>query len=252
MRIWLLLVLITLSSVSLAQITPSGIDLKRIPQEKIRILLASQFKGLDPLQYNVLQPTYHKGQDLKGYHYLESAYMCRDLPEKVWETYRVTSPAESWNGSMVSFGLLISKHEKSVMYRDDKYFAGIDTGQVLLVNLKIMKGLYNLAVGLEIIDIDTLRKSITFSYIKGGKSRGEQTLYFIPTRKGYTEILHQTAFKGDSFIRDNLLYPYFHRIAINEFHRNMKKCLRENSKLMAPQEILLSEIIRLCTNHSAL
>jgi hypothetical protein len=134
---------------------------------------------------------------------------------------------------MVSFGLLVSTWNNEILYRGDQNYTGIDTGQVIFVNLRILKGLYNLAVGLEIVDIDNTRKSITYSYIKGGKSRGKQTLYFRPTGKGYTRIIHQTAFKGDSFIRDRYLYPYFHRIAINEFHRNMKKCMRENNKILA-------------------
>lgn len=229
MKKGLLLCLIIISSVCFAQNTATKIDLKRIPQETIRELLKLQFTESSLLQCDLLQPTYHRGQSLKGYHYLESAYLLKEIPDKVWKVYQETSPAVSWNGSMVSFGLLISKCKNSIMYRDDQYFAGIDTGQVFYVNLKIMKGLYNLAVGLEIINIDTARRSITFSYLKGGKSRGEQTIYFIPTKKGYTEIIHQTAFKGDSFIRDRYLYPYFHRIAINEFHRNMKKCIRKSS-----------------------
>src|SRR5512145_2600521 len=101
MRIWLPIVLITLSSVSFAQNSISGIDFTKIPQEKIRTLLEQQFKGSDQLQFSMLQPTYHKGQNLKGYHQLESAYLAREIPEKVWETYNVTSPAKSWDGSMV-------------------------------------------------------------------------------------------------------------------------------------------------------
>jgi len=232
MRSWILLFLTILSPGCFAQDAFTQIDMARIPQEKIRTLLEQQFKESGFTQYNsALQPTYHMGQNLKGYHYLESVYLFREAPEKVWKIYQMTSPAKSWNGSMVSFGLLISKWENSIMYRDDKYYAGIDTGQVFFVNLKIMKGLYNMAVGLEIVNIDSTRKSITFSYLKGGKSQGEQTIYFIPTKKGYTEIVHQTAFKGDSFIRDRYLYPYFHRIAINEFHRNMKKCIRQNKRM---------------------
>jgi len=157
----------------------------------------------------------------------------KELPDKVWKTYQNTSPAESWNGSMISFGLLLSKSQNTVMYNNDKYYAGIDTGQVFYVNLRIMKGLYNLAVGLEIINIDHAQRSITFSYLKGGKSQGEQTIIFKPTKKGYTEIVHMTAFKSGSFIRDRYLYPYFHKIAINEFHRNMKRQMNESDELLA-------------------
>jgi hypothetical protein len=184
------------------------------------------------LKRSALQPTYRKGQPVNGYHRLESAYLFRESPETVWRTYQETSPAKSWNGRMVSFGLLVSTWNNEILYRGDNNFTGIDTGQVIFVNLRILKGLYNLAVGLEIVDIDCTRKSITYSYIKGGKSRGKQTLYFRPTRNGYTQIIHQTAFKGDSFLRDRYLYPYFHRIAINEFHRNMKNYMKYSNKIL--------------------
>jgi len=220
MRISLFLFFLFIAVPTHAQDTLGNIDMKLIPQKSIRDLLQNQFSEIQ------LQPTVRKGQDLRGYHHLESIYRLREVPERVWKTYQVTSPAESWNGRMVSFGLMISKWENLIMYRNDQDFGGIDTGQIYYINLSIMQGLYNLAVGLEIIDIDTTNKSITFSYMQGGKSRGKQTIFFLPTKNGFTEIIHQTAFKSDSYIRDRYLYPYFHRIAINEFHRNMKRSLQ--------------------------
>ncbi|HJZ39496.1 MAG TPA: hypothetical protein VJ203_03960 [Bacteroidales bacterium] len=215
-----------------AQYVLNVIDLEQIPQEKVRVMVASlQQEKITRL--SELESTFTWGQDMKGYCWLESAYRIKETPSTVWEIYNNTSPAESWNGRMVSFGLLISKYQNKVMYREDNYFTGIDTGQVFYVNLRIMKGLYNLAVGLEIIDIDPVNRSITFSYLKGGKSRGEQTIYFIPSRKGFTEIIHQTAFKSNSYLRDRYLYPYFHRIAINEFHRNMRNAINQGEKQLA-------------------
>jgi hypothetical protein len=233
MKLLFSLLFVIASWLSHAQNASKAIDMARIPQKKIRTLIENQFSKSNLQYFNELQATYRKGQNLKGYHILESVYFLREDLEKVWKTYQITSPAESWNGNMVSFGLLISKWQNTVMYRNDDCFAGIDTGQVFYVNLKILKGLYNLAVGLEIVNIDSTNKSITFSYLKGGKSRGEQTIYFVPTRKGHTEIIHQTAFKSNSFFRDRFLYPYFHRIAINEFHRNMKKSVHESHKMLA-------------------
>lgn len=219
-----------------AQYVLNVIDLEQIPQEKVRVMVASlQQEKITRL--SELQSTFTWGQDMKGYCWLESAYRIKESPSAVWEIYNNTSPAESWNGRMVSFGLLISKYQNKVMYREDNYFTGIDTGQVFYVNLRIMRGLYNLAVGLEIIDIDPVNRSITFSYLKGGKSRGEQTIYFIPSRKGYTEVIHQTAFKSDSYLRDRYLYPYFHRIAINEFHRNMRNAIFHGDKSLADNKL---------------
>ncbi|MBN1790001.1 MAG: hypothetical protein JW830_05860 [Bacteroidales bacterium] len=232
MKFWLFLLILSASWAGYAQNASEKIDMSRIPQKKVRTLIRDQFAGNQLQDFKEVRSTYRQGQDMQGYRILESAYYIRENPELVWQTYQITSPAESWNGNMVSFGLLISKWENTVMYRNDLHYAGIDTGHVLYVNLKILKGLYNLAVGLEIVNIDSVQRSITFSYLKGGKSRGEQTIYFIPTRKGYTEIIHHTAFRSNSFLRDRYLYPYFHRIAINEFHRNMKRCLSEQNKLL--------------------
>jgi hypothetical protein len=233
MKFWISLFLLMGTLIARSQNATGHIDMNRIPQRKIRILVNTQFNENNIQYFKEIRSTYKKGQDLKGYHKLESVYYLKELPEKVWKTYENTSPAESWNGSMISFGLLLSKSQNTVMYNNDKYYSGIDTGQVFYVNLRIMKGLYNLAVGLEIINIDSLRKSITYSYLKGGKSQGEQTIFFRATKKGYTEIIHETAFKSGSFFRDRYLYPYFHKIAINEFHRNMKRSMNASNRLLA-------------------
>jgi hypothetical protein len=233
MKSLLSIFLVILSGVCLPQNSLKGIDMNKIPQKKIRTLIKHQVEDNKILNFSQLQPTFHEGQSLSGYHILESVYRIREDAEVVWKTYQVTSPAESWNGSMVSFGLLISKWKNSILYRNDPYFARIDTGQVIYINLKILKGLYNLAVGLEITNVDSVNKSIVFSYLKGGISQGEQIIYFRSTKKGYTEIIHRTAFKSNSFLRDRYLYPYFHRIAINEFHKNMKKRIPAEHKILA-------------------
>jgi hypothetical protein len=225
MRPAIFLFLIFASSITHAQMSTTHVELDRISQKKVRSLVAQKMNADNALPYNTLEPTYKKGQSLKGFYYLESDYYYRENINEVWKIYNKTSPAEAWNGRMISFGLLITKWKDKNLYNNDKNYAGVDTGQVFFVNLKIMGGLYNLAVGLEIINIDTLNKSITYSYIKGGKSRGKQTLYFIPTKNGHTEIIHKTAFTGDSFLRERCIYPIFHRKLIDEFHSNMKRSL---------------------------
>jgi hypothetical protein len=107
------------------------------------------------------------------------------------------------------------------MYRSDHEYAELDTGQVFFVNLKLLRGIYNLAVGLEIITIDSQNKTIQFSYVKGGKSEGVQTIRFFETEEGSTKILHISEFRSNSHFRDKRLYPRFHKKFIYEFHENM-------------------------------
>jgi len=223
MKLWILFFTLVSILPLQAQNAADEIDFSKIPQRTIRTLIQQQFDQKQLQHFNELNATYYAGQNLHGYRKTESVYYLRETPDNVWKTYQATSPAASWNGKMVSFGVLLSKWNDSILYRNDAHFAGIDTGQVFFINLRIMKGLYNLAVGLEIVNIDPSQRSITFSYLEGGKSKGEQTIYFVPTKKGHTRIVHQTNFKSNSYLRDCYLYPYFHRIAINEFHRNMKK-----------------------------
>ena len=225
MRHWLSVSLFIIHLTGISQSITRKIDISRIPQHKVRTLIANQTDNSEILNMDELSASYEKGQDIKKYHIIESYYRLRESPDEVWNIYQETCPAESWNGKMVSFALLVSKNDNLVLYGNDNCFNGIDTGQVFYINLRLLKGLYNMAVALEIINIDVVNKSVTFSYLKGGKSRGEQTIYFLPTKKGYTRILHQTAFKSGKLIRDNYLYPWFHRKIINEFHRNMKRNL---------------------------
>jgi hypothetical protein len=210
------------------------IDLKRIPQEKIRNFITKQIEH-NIKKFSDIEPSYEDGQDLTGFRELESTYLIKERPDTVWNEYKTVSPAKSWNGRMISFGLLFSKWTNFIMYRNDNNYSGIDTGQVFYVNLKIMGGLYNLAVALEIVGVDSVNRCIKFSYLKGGKSQGEQTIHFISTGEGYTRIIHRTAFRSDSHFRDKVLYPFFHRIAINEFHRNMKHSLLVENKSSTPK-----------------
>jgi len=218
----------------IAQGNRNDIDLQQIPQKKVRALVADLQKDKNN-GFCGLESTCRPGQKLNGYRELESNYHIHCDLMQVWESYTSISPAKSWNGKKVSFGLLISKYKNTILYRNEDQYEGADTGQILYINLKIIKGLYNLAVGFEIIDVDSMNRSISFSYMKGGKSSGQQTICFKPSGNGYTEIFHHTSFKSKSHLRDRFLYPHFHKILINEFHRNMKNIILNSTTLFVPE-----------------
>ncbi len=208
----------------------NDIDLNRISQKKIRNYIIAQKKNhID--RFSDIEASWSSNSDVSKYHELESDYIIKDSLQKVWKLYKSVSPSVSWNGKIVSFGLLFSKRKNFLMYQNENTYSQLDTGQVFYINLKILKGIYNLAVGLEIIGIDSVQMSIRFSYIKGGKSQGEQTIHFASTEDGYTKIIHRTSFRSDSKFRDKFLYPFFHRKAIDEFHHNIVNSLMADGKL---------------------
>jgi hypothetical protein len=232
MRQYLVLFLLFISYAVYSQASLDLIDLQKIPQKKIRTYIDLQ-KSHNVHFFKDVKPTFTKGQDKSPYREVEKKYLIKERINKVWDIYCSTSPALSWNGKIISFGVLFSKGADNVMYRNESY-AGADTGQVVYVNLKLLGGLYNLAVAFEIVDIDNVNKEIVFSYIEGGKSSGEQLIQFVDTKEGYTEIIHTTFFKSNSKFRDKFLYPPFHFKAIDEFHKNMLNVIfNDKAKLVS-------------------
>lgn len=210
-----------ISYTSYSQALLAEIDLNRIPQKKIRHFICDQIDD-HRLKLSDIEPSYQLSgeESYYSYSYVEDTFLIRKSLDKVWNSYCSTRMAASWDGKKISFGLLFSKWSDFIMYRSDHSYAPLDTGQVFFVNLKLLY-IYNLAVGFEIINIDNQKKTIQFSYVKGGKSEGVQTIRFFNTEEGNTKIVHTSEFHSNSKFRDRRLYPRFHKKLVYEFHENM-------------------------------
>ena len=204
-----------------SQMTFNDINLNKVPQKKVQEFLIEQQNNHIHLLKEIL-PSIKPNSELKGYRNHVKEYFLKDSLIKVWQHYIVTNPGDSWNGKKVSFGMLFSKKDEQIVYRNE-YVSHIDTGQVVFLNLKLLKGIANLAAVFEFITIDKNEWIIEFSYCNGNITEGKQRLQFIETNKGYTRILHTSFYKSNSSLRDRFLYPFFHDKISNEFHRNMKR-----------------------------
>jgi len=222
-RMTLIVLLCLLGQCLHAQSSLEEIDLRRIPQKRIREYIADQ-KAANIKKFAEVSCTIKKPENTNGLRNHERIYVLKQEINKVWDTYVAANPAKSWNGKRVTFGVLFSKISNNIMYNDGE-FNGLDSGQVFYINVGIMRGLENLAVAFEILKVDTLNKKIEFSYVDGGKSQGIQTIQFVDLHDGSTQVVHHTQFKSDSRFRDRFLYPFFHSRVINEYHRNMKKLI---------------------------
>jgi hypothetical protein len=223
MKLLLILLLFGFSVAGYSQSSLTEIDYSRIPQRKIRHFIDSQIDD-HKVNFSDIEPSYdlNNEESDEDYNLVEDIFIFKERLEKVWNSYCSTEMAESWNGKKISFGLLLSKWNEFIMYcSDHNNTAALDTGQVFFVNLKLLHGIYNLAVGFEVVNIDTKDKTIQFSYIKGGKSEGVQTIHFTETEDGNTKIVHTSEFRSSSNFRDKRLYPRFHKKFIYEFHENM-------------------------------
>lgn len=197
------------------------IELKKIRPKKVKKYLVKyglinrdQFANLKPLCYNeALENTYRK--------HLQTFIIKRDI-DTVWNTYATIHPNEAWNGDMISFGVQYSRRGHNFQYINDPY-SGMEKGQVLVLNLKLLWGMLNIAVAHEVAEIDAAKRTIKLCYMPGGASEGSQWITLNETKEGFTEIVHLTYYKSKSNFRDTRLYPKLHTKAISEFHDSVRK-----------------------------
>lgn len=214
-----------------SQINLSDISLKRIPYKKVRAFMQYQMdQGI--VTSDELHASYEKNVIPDSLSKQTTEYVLPESFNEVWSAYSKADPRSAWNGHLVHMGVLIDQQRQKVIYpeEDCEY---LDTGQVVFLNLKLLRGIVNVAVAFEIVNIDEETNMLEFSYVKGNASVGKQQLIFTENEDGSTQIVHKTYFKSRSKFRDKYLYPFFHKQATNEFHKNMARAIKEHSDQLA-------------------
>lgn len=221
-----LFIFLAFSSLSVVSQSVRIINLEEIPQRKVRKYIVA--RSIDKMSdFSSIHASCKKNIDESAFNVTQRSFYLKYKLPLVWECYSQANPVRIWNGRSVRFGLMISKHLKSAAYANNSSFAEIDTGQVFFLNIKFMKGLFNIPVAFEIINIDKKMQIVEFSYIENNKSLGKQIMQFSDDGDGSTRIDHITYYKSSSNLRDGLFYPYFHKKFIREFHENMRQIISE-------------------------
>ncbi|RXK60610.1 hypothetical protein ESA94_09100 [Lacibacter luteus] len=160
----------------------------------------------------------------KQFYQHHKTFFIEERLEKVWNAYKSIHPKKAWCGSMLEFGLQYCRNNNKLSYIDDEY-TGAKAGQIVLIRVKALGGLAKVAVGHEITSINDEQHTLETSYLVKGKSLGSQRIQLSTCNKGFTKISHHTIYKSGSWLRDKLIYPFFHTKAIREFHSNIRKSL---------------------------
>lgn len=224
---WVVLIIFLIFNIhTFGQLMLQDIKMEQISQKKVRKYIG-QIETEKHL-FSEIHPSCFSGQDMSSFSKNEMTFFLDGKLEDIWKGYLSASPSKSWNGRKVSFGVLLQKFPNNIFYNQDP-MTGVATGQVYFLNLKVMKGIYNLPVAFEIITVDTTQRLIEFSYIEGNKSSGVQQIQFFDAGLEKTKIMHISYFKSDSDFRDKWIYPPFHKKIVNDFHRNMRKLLNLKS-----------------------
>jgi len=199
----------------------SLIDWLRIRQKSVhRLFKKNKLHALPHL--SDLQSFCYDPDHSKKYHKHVKRFRINAPLEKLWDTYKTISPQDTWNGKMVSFGVMYSRNQNQLSYHDDDY-KGLEAGQLIFLNLNLFANKAHLAVGHEVVAVYDDLKHIKICYIQNGASVGTQLIQLKKVSETKTEVIHETWYTSGSWFRDKVLYPVFHVRAITEFHMNVKR-----------------------------
>jgi hypothetical protein len=203
-----------------AQSPVNQMNLKNVPRKIKKEILHSKY--LENIHtFNDLHTSCFNPNDSGNYKFQTDSFFIKEDINTVWKQYKSLNINDSYSGHIVDFGFIYSKKEQSVIYFGDKNYKGMKVGQVIFISLNILGGLKKLMVAYEVTDIDEKNKSIRFCYITNGISTGSQEIILSKTDFGYTKIIHNTAYKSDSKLRDAMIYPFFHKMIVKELHSNL-------------------------------
>lgn len=220
---FLLIIAFTWSTNSYSQLLIKNVDFNRIPQKKVRKLVRHQSE-IGAVFFSDLRPSCYSDQDSNRYSFQKSSHIIKEKIHKVWSKLKSLKPRDEYSSNMVSFGFLYSKKLNKVFYSDDD-FKEIEEGEIIFLNLKLLGGVKNLGVALEVTKVDEANKVIQFCYLDNGMSEGTQQVKLVENKEGNTVISQETRYRNHSKFREKRLYPIFHQKAVNELQTNLKKLI---------------------------
>ena len=185
-------------------------------------------KYLDNLSsLDSLQPECYQINESETYRTQDDSFIVEENINTVWQKYKTISLKDAYCGELVSLGFVYSKNKKKIYYLNDDY-EGIHEGQIYFIRLNLLGGFKRIIVAYEVTKIDEKKKMMQFCYINNGVSEGSQRIYLYKTKEGFTKVEHKTFYKSHSKLRDQWLYPKFHKKIVSELHHNLMKALSLN------------------------
>lgn len=208
-----------------------SVDYNKIHHKKVRKLISMQ-KEYGLKTFDEINTVCYDSYDSLDYNTFEKSQIIRQDINRVWDNLIHQSPSEEFDGRIVTFGLLYSKHHHNLLYKNEAV-TGIEEGQILFFNLRMLRGIKNLAVGLEVTRLDNEEKIIEYCYVDHGDTRGTQKFILKSTAEGFTEIKQITKYQCKSRLRDRRLYSFFHERIVNELFKSIKHKSEDGTRCTA-------------------
>lgn len=220
---YILIIFILMTFTGQAQTRLIDTDTSRIKQKSIRNFLKNQI-DFGIVNFEDFEPSINAQTDTSQFDFNIHRFSLKQAPEMAWNAYLTSHPAKVWQGKIVSCGFIYSPVSKRIIFPDAIY-PGLENGQIFFIEMRVFFGFAKFPVCFMVTKIDETQRTITFSYISSGSSKGSQTIGLNDDGKGRTIILHSSIHQTENVLRDRTLYPIYHRKAIKEVHKNIRNIL---------------------------
>lgn len=231
---FLFVLLCSLWQKAACQASYNDIKWEQIPQKKVRKYIIEQQERAQISFLADLKATCQDSNSLMDLFSYKKSYRVKANKNNVWETYKQSNPTAAWTNRKSACALVYERSSDHVHYADEE-INGIEAGQVLFMDLKLMKGLVHLATAFEITKVEDEVGVIEINYTEAGINRGKQIIKMHEAPDGSTIIEHSSMISSGRKFRDRVLYPYFHNRLINTFHRKMRQRVIEGSLVYTKQ-----------------
>jgi hypothetical protein len=187
-------------------------------QERLVEMNKTQVNDLSEFELSI-----NKRKETSSFNFHHMSFSVEASIEEIWEIYQSMTVDTAWSGESFQYEFGYSKATNQIFYHKFKNSPKIHQGFGFFVRLILANGLYQLPVALEITKIDPRKKVLEMTYLKGGGSKGYQSIRFLPKGSKGTIINHYSYYTSGKKMRDEYFYPYFHENILEEFHSKLIK-----------------------------
>ena len=174
--------------------------------------------GSDASKFSPSCPTFDACSDM---YYHVKKYTFKGDAQRAFDLLLSLKPYEIWEGTS-RFEMEYEPSQKSFLGKDQN-LPDIKEGQIFFLELDITSKM-QIPVAFQVVELDSHKKTLSFSYLKQNKSNGIQRITFVQNGESF-DIIHETHFKSESKFRDKRLYGFFHTKLLDDVWERFEKRL---------------------------
>jgi len=180
-----------------------------------------EFMNINGMDMSQFKPSCANFEACKKMNYHVMTIKFKGNAQKAFDLLTSLKPNEIWQGT-TRFEMEYDPASRMFLGKENE-LPKISINQIFFLELDITVGM-QIPVAFQVVELNSHKKSLSFSYLKQNKSNGIQRITFVQDGKNF-KIVHETHFKSDSEFRDKYLYGFFHTRLLDDVWKRFGKRL---------------------------